>query len=542
MSASATTTASPQASEGFTHRQILVIMSGLMMGMFLASLDQTIVSTALPTIVGDFHHSNLLSWVITAYLLASTASTPIWGKAGDLYGRKRLFQLAIVLFLVASALCGLSRNIFELIAFRGLQGIGGGGLLSLAFAIIGDVIPPRERGRYQGYFGAVFGVSSVVGPLAGGFAVDHLTWRYIFYINLPLGIAALIVTNRVLRLPMRKREVKIDWWGAILLVAGVSCILLATQLGGNTYRWASWQVIGLFVIGALVLGGFTFREAVAPEPILPLALFRLRIFTVSNIISFVSGVAMFGALAFLPQYLQLVHGVSATASGLLLLPLLVGLLAMSISSGIYISRTGRYRWFPLAGTVIVTIGLVLLSRLGAHTSLTIVGLDILVFGVGLGLFMQVLTLVVQNAVPMKELGVATSSVTFFRSMGGAIGASALGAVLTAGIIAELPHFLPPAVLAVGGNKVGTLIGSPAQLDALKRTHPAIHEGIIQAYSHAIDRLFLVAVLVSILSVFAALFINQVRLRTSNTQTRPTVEAPAAAGEDHPVTVTAERTP
>jgi EmrB/QacA subfamily drug resistance transporter len=531
VSAPAPATASPPADEGFTHRQILVIMSGLMMGMFLASLDQTIVSTALPTIVGDFHHSTFLSWVITAYLLASTASTPIWGKAGDLYGRKRLFQLAIVVFLVASALCGLSRNIFELIAFRGLQGVGGGGLLSLAFAIIGDVIPPRERGRYQGYFGAVFGVSSVIGPLAGGFAVDHLTWRYIFYVNLPLGIAALIVTNRVLRLPVRKREVNIDWWGAILLVAGVSCILLAVQLGGTTYSWESWQIIGLFVLGALVVAGFVLREAVAPEPILPLGLFRLRIFTVSNIISFVSGIAMFGALAFLPQYLQLVHGVSATESGLLLLPLLVGLLAMSISSGIFISRTGRYRWFPLAGTIIVTIGLALLSRLGAHTSLTIIGLDILIFGLGLGLFMQVLTLVVQNAVPMKELGVATSSVTFFRSMGGAIGASALGAVLTAGITAELPRYLPPAALAATGDKAGALIGSPAQLDALKRTHPAIHEGIIQAYSHAIDRLFLVAVPVSILSVIAALFINQVRLRTSNTQTRPTVEPAATTGDD-----------
>src|SRR5271166_607868 len=243
MSVPSTKAASSPASEGFTHRQILVIMSGLMMGMFLAALDQTIVSTALPTILGDFHHSNLLSWVITAYL-------------------------------VASALCGLSRNIFELIAFRGLQGIGGGGLLSLAFAIIGDVIPPRERGRYQGYFGAVFGVSSVVGPLAGGFAVDHLTWRYIFYINLPLGIAALIVTNRVLRLPIRKRDVVIDWWGAILLVAGVSCILLAVQLGGSTFPWGSWQIIGLFVLGALILAGFVLREAVAPEPILPLGLFR----------------------------------------------------------------------------------------------------------------------------------------------------------------------------------------------------------------------------------------------------------------------------
>jgi EmrB/QacA subfamily drug resistance transporter len=514
MSAPATTSATP-GEAGFSHRQILVIMSGLMLGMFLAALDQTIVSTALPTIVGDFHGANLLSWVITAYLLASTASTPLWGKAGDLYGRKRVFQLAIVVFLVASALCGASQNLYELIAFRGLQGIGGGGLISLVFAIVGDVIPPRERGRYQGYFGAVFGVSSVVGPLAGGFAVDSLSWRYIFYINLPLGIAALIVTNRVLKLPKRTRHVLIDWWGALLLVAGVSCILLATQSGGTNYPWGSWQVIGLFALGAVGLAGFVLREKLAPEPILPLELFRMQIFTVANIVAFVSGVAMFGALAFLPQYLQLVHGVSATESGLLLLPLLVGLLVMSIASGRYISRTGKYRWFPLAGTILVTIGLILLSHLGAHTSLALVGLYILVFGAGLGLFIQVLTLVVQNSVPMRQMGVATSSVTFFRSMGGAIGASALGAVLTAGIAAEFPRYLPKAALAGGGNKVSEYVESPDALDALKRTHPALHEGIIQAYSHAIDRLFLVAVPVSILSVIAALFIKQVKLRVSN---------------------------
>ena len=527
MSAPATTAASPPGEAGFTHRQILVIMSGLMLGMFLAALDQTIVSTALPTIVGDFHRSDLLSWVITAYLLASTASTPLWGKAGDLYGRKRVFQLAIVVFLVASALCGASRNMYELIAFRGLQGIGGGGLISLVFAIIGDVIPPRQRGRYQGYFGGVFGVASVVGPLAGGFAVDSLSWRYIFYINLPIGLAALIVTNRVLKLPVRRRQVLIDWWGALLLVAGVSCILLGTQSGGRDFPWASWQIIGLFTLGALILAGFAVREKLAPEPILPLELFRMQIFTVANIVSFVSGVAMFGALAFLPQYLQLVHGVSATESGLLLLPLLVGLLVMSIGSGRYISRTGRYRWFPLAGTVLVTVGLALLSRLGAHTSLIIVSLDILVFGAGLGLFIQVLTLVVQNAVPMRQMGVATSSVTFFRSMGGAIGASALGAVLTAQIAHELPRFLPRAALAGGGNKVAELVQSPDALRALKVTHPAIHEGIIQAYSHAIDRLFLVAIPVSVLSVIAALFIRQVRLRGSNI-TAP-VAGPEAAG-------------
>ena len=523
--------ASPAGDGGFTHRQILMIMSGLMLGMFLAALDQTIVATALPTIVGDFHRSDLLSWVITAYLLASTASTPLWGKAGDLYGRKRVFQLAIVVFLVASALCGASRNMYELIAFRGLQGIGGGGLISLVFAIIGDVIPPRERGRYQGYFGAVFGVASVVGPLAGGFFVDNLSWRYIFYINLPIGLAALLVTNRVLRLPVRRRHVLIDWWGALLLVAGVSCILLATQSGGTDFPWGSWQIIGLFGLGTLVLAGFVLREKMAPEPILPLELFRMQIFTVSNIISFVSGIAMFGALAFLPQYLQLVHGVSATESGLLLLPLLVGLLVMSIGSGRYISRTGRYRWFPLAGTTLVTIGLILLSHLGAHTSLAVVGLYILVFGAGLGLFIQVLTLVVQNAVPMRQMGVATSSVTFFRSMGGAIGASALGAVLTAQIGDELARTLPPAALAGGGNKVAQFVQSPDVLNALKQTHPALHEIIIRAYSHAIDRLFLVAVPVSILSVIAALFIRQVKLRVSNAPPPPAGNATSDAGAD-----------
>jgi EmrB/QacA subfamily drug resistance transporter len=513
---------------GFTHRQILVIMSGLMMGMFLASLDQTIVSTALPTIVGDFHRSDLLSWVITAYLLASTASTPLWGKAGDLYGRKRVFQLAIVVFLVASALCGASQNMMELIAFRGLQGIGGGGILSLVFAIIGDVIPPRQRGRYQGYFGAVFGVSSVVGPLAGGFAVDSLSWRYIFYINLPLGIAALVVTNRVLQLPRVKRAVKIDWWGALLLVTGVSSILLGTQSGGTDYPWGSWQIVGLFTLGVVLLAGFVFREHVAPEPILPLDLFRMRIFSVANLIAFISGVAMFGALAFLPQYLQLVHGVSATASGLLLLPLLAGLLTMSIASGRYISRTGRYRWFPLAGTILVTVGLWLLTHLGAHTSLAVVGLYVLVFGAGLGSFMQVLTLVVQNSVPMRQMGVATSSVTFFRSMGGALGASAFGAVLTARIAYEFPHFLPASALAGGGDKVSQLVSSPDALKQLKRVNPALHEGIIQAYSHAIDRVFLVGFIVALFAVAASLFVKQVQLRVSNA---PGGSPPSASGED-----------
>ena len=496
--------------------------------MFLAALDQTIVSTALPTIVGDFHRSDLLSWVITSYLLASTASTPLWGKAGDLYGRKRVFQLAIVVFLVGSALCGASQNMYELIAFRGLQGIGGGGLISLVVRDHRRRHPAAPRGRYQGYFGAVFGVSSVIGPLIGGFAVDSLTWRYIFYINLPLGIVALVVTNRVLELPMVKREVRIDWWGALLIVAAVSSILLATQTGGTDYPWSSWQVVGLFVLGAVLLVGFVVRERMAPEPILPLELFRMRVFTVSNIIAFVSGIAMFGALAFLPQYLQLVHGVSATESGLLLLPLLIGLLVMSIGSGRYISSTGNYRWFPLAGTAILTIGLALLTQIGAHTSLAVIGIDVLVFGAGLGLFMQVLTLIVQNAVPMKQMGVGTSAVTFFRSMGGAIGASALGAVLTARLAYEFPRYLPTADLKAGGDKVSQLVQSPATLNALKHTNPALHEGIIQAYSHAIDRIFLVAIPIALLSVIASLFIRQDKLRSANRPAPADADAAAVA--------------
>ena len=520
---------------GFTHRQILAIMSGLMMGMFLASLDQTIVSTALPTIVGIFHRTDLLSWVITSYLLTSTAATPLWGKAGDLYGRKRIFQLAIVVFLVGSILCGLSQSMWQLIVFRGIQGIGGGGLISLAFAIVGDVIPIQDRGRYQGYFGGVFGLSSVAGPLAGGFFVDNVDWRWIFYINIPLGIVALIVTNRVLRLPFTPRKVSIDWAGAGLLVAGVSSFLLATQSGGKDFAWGSWQVIGLFALGALLVVGFLLRERVAPEPILPLGLFKIRIFSISNAIAFVSGVAMFGGLAFMPQYLQLVHGLSATESGLMLLPMLVGVLTCSILSGRYISRTGQYRWFPTAGTSILAVGLGLLSQVGAHTSLVTIGAYLMVFGAGLGLHMQVLVLIVQNSIPRRDIGVGTASVQFFRSMGGTLGAAALGAVLTARLTSELPLRLGTVApdqlrqLATGGREgLTSLISSPKALDAQRETLPGVVEAISQAYSYAIDHVFLAALPIALVAVALSFLIKQGRIDVTRPQARPSNEAAATA--------------
>ena len=405
-SAPATPVAYPPEDPALTHRQILVIMSGLMMGMFLAALDQTIVSTALPTIVGDFHRSDLLSWVITAYLLASTATTPLWGKAGDLYGRKRVFQLAIVIFLVGSALCGASQNMYELIAFRGMQGIGGGGLISLVFAIIGDVIPPRERGRYQGYFGAVFGVSSVVGPLAGGFFVDSLSWRYIFYINLPLGIAALVVTNRVLRLPMRKRA------GADRLVGRaaarrrrVAASCSATQSGGTDYPWGSWQIVGLFFARRAAAGrlrdprGAGARADPAAEPVPDADLHGQQHHRVRQRCRDVRRAGLPAAVPAAGAR-RLGHRLGSAAAAAADRPADHEHRLRAATSRAPASTAGS-RW---PARILVTIGLALLTQLGAHTSLAVVSLDIFVFGAGLGLFMQVLTLVVQNAVPMAPDG------------------------------------------------------------------------------------------------------------------------------------------
>ncbi|HXK33079.1 MAG TPA: MDR family MFS transporter [Dehalococcoidia bacterium] len=500
----------PAAPTQLSHRQVLIVFSGLMLGMLLAALDQTIVATALPTITGDLGGLNHLSWVVTAYLLTSTASVPLYGKISDLYGRKRVFQVAIVLFLIGSVVAGAAQNMLTLILARGVQGIGGGGLMALSMVIIADIVAPRERGRYQGYTGAVFATSSVAGPLLGGFFTDSLSWRWIFYINLPLGLLALIVTSAVLNLPFVRRDHKVDYLGAGLLVSGVSALLLVAVWGGNEYAWTSSTIRTLAVVGTVLMVAFLLQERRAEEPILPLRLFNESVFSVGSSISALVGLAMFGATVFLPLYFQVVTGASATKSGLLMIPMVGGLMLTSISSGRIISHTGKYRMFPIAGAAVTTVGLLLLAQIDVDTPRFQTGLFMFVLGAGLGMMMQTLILAVQNVVPHADMGAATSGVTFFRSMGGAFGVAIFGSIMNNRLDYYVPRNVPPDVLASLGSPSGNELGRSRE--AIEALPEVARSGVIQAFADSLHVVFLVAVPLAAMTFVLAWFLREVRLR------------------------------
>lgn len=484
------------------------IFAALMLGMFLAALDQTIVSTALPTIVGDLGGLNHLSWVVTSYLVATTASTPLYGKLGDLYGRKLLFAVAIVIFLVGSALSGASESLGELIAFRAVQGVGAGGLMVGAQAIIADIVPPRERGRYMGLIGSVFAVSSVAGPLLGGFFVDQLSWRWVFYVNLPIGAVALVVVLTRLHLPRSRTEHRIDWLGAALLTSAVVCLILLTTWGGAEYAWGSPTILGLGAATLALAAAFVAVERRAEEPLMPPRLFAGRGFSIATSLGFLVGVAMFGALTFLPLYLQVVRGASPTGSGLLLVPLMAGLLVASIWSGRWISAHGRYRWFPIVGSVVLSIGMAALTQLGVDTPFGATAVMMVVIGVGIGLFMQTIVLVAQNDAPPRDIGAATSIATFFRSIGGSVGVAIFGAIFASRLTDGLRE-LPDRTAAALHLSPGSVQVSP---DAVQALPAGPRDAFLEVFVHALHGAFLWGAVFSLLAFALTWALPEIPLR------------------------------
>jgi EmrB/QacA subfamily drug resistance transporter len=478
---------------------IRAVFGALFLALWLAALDQTVVSTALPTMVADLGGLSYLSWVVTAYLLTSTVAGPLYGKFGDLYGRKIVLQVAIAVFLVGSALCGIAQNMVQLIVFRAIEGIGGGGLIVITIAVIGDLIPPRERGRYQGFFGAVFGTATIVGPLVGGFLVDHLSWRWIFYINLPTGILAMAVIAAVLPSGSTRRRHAIDYAGALLLTVALSAVILFTGLGGTTFPWTSPVMLGLLAASVAGTVAFVVVELRSSEPILPMGLFGNRNFAVASGVGLIVGLSLFGAVTFLPIYLQVVKGVSPLTSGVLLMPMMLGMLATSVISGRIISRFGRYKLFPILGTGTMTFGLGALSLLTIESNDWQTAIDALWLGLGMGMVMQVLIIAVQNSVDYKHLGVATSGTMLFRSLGGALGVALFGAIFANRLHAQLA--------GPGMDFLATVIPS-----AVKGLPPNLHEEYITAVMAALRPVFLVAVAISAVGFALAWMLREYPLR------------------------------
>ncbi|CAM3653550.1 MDR family MFS transporter [Kibdelosporangium persicum] len=500
MSAPSTTTAP------LTKRKQYTVFAGLMIGILLAMLDNMILGTALPTIVGDLGGLNHFAWVVTAYTLASAVSTPIWGKLSDLYGRKSMFMASIVLFLIGSALAGTSGSMTELIVYRAVQGLGAGGLMVGAMAIMAEMVPPRERGKVQGMFAAIMPVAMVGGPFLGGFITDYLDWRWAFYVNLPLGIAALLVVGATLHMPKRTRKAVIDYWGAGLLTVGISSLVLLATWGGTEYAWDSWQIIGLGVLTVTALAAFAWVENRVAEPILPLRLFRIRNFSLASALAFVSGFAMFGAVSFLPQYQQIVQGASATNSGLLLLPMMAGLLVCSTLAGQLTSRTGHYRTFPIIGMGVMAVGTLLLTQLDLTTSSFTSSMYIIVIGAGLGLLMGTTNLIAQNSVELRDLGVATSTATFARNIGGSLGVAVLGSIFTSRITDSMTGALGSA-----GSRL-TSAGGQLSPDMIEGLPAPVRDAYLGGMVSGIQSIFVVATVFIAIGFVVSWFVKSEPLR------------------------------